>query len=59
MTGKTIKETRLYRSEFYVFDCPYCEYKHYLDIEDLFDEHIDGEHFKCTSCDNEFYVTEY
>lgn len=56
-----MEATTYYQSEFIIFDCPYCEHKHYLDTSDMYDEgrNIDGKHFKCEKCEKEFYLENY
>lgn len=54
-----MKETVVYRSEFLVFDCPYCSEEYYKDIEDDMGEGFipeDGRKMECPKCHKTFLL---
>ena len=57
-----MKETRAYRSEYLVIDCPYCGERHYLDIEDDYGEGNlpeSGRKMTCGKCNKAMLVLPY
>lgn len=53
-----MKEAFAYKSTYFVIDCPYCGHTHYLDIEDMYDGHVEGRKLECQACGKTFIVTE-
>jgi len=52
-------EARVYRSEFIIYECPYCHRKNYRDTADMLREgELDGMTITCEYCNRAFYLRE-